>query len=444
MTQSELQYDPSTRELSWQDAEEKALVPTQEGLLDTNWDLGWWQQHLQPRQVGRNETVEACVRVFSQTVSMCPITHFQDNPDGEAVRQYGSWVERVLNNPNPYTTRSLFFNNLIRSLYFYGNGYAVATRDGNGAISNLYLVDPRNMQGMIDPETGEPFYWFSPRFASRFNPDTDTVYLPRDVLNVRINIDIDEPLKGLTPIHANAKSIAANNAITAHQAHFFNNMSRPSGLLSTPDPLDLEQLTQLRKAFNDATSGVNSGQVPILAHGLKWDSMSLTSQDAQMVEAFNMSVRTISGVFGVPLAMINDMSAATFTNAEAMNSWFLSSSLGFLLDHIELELNRLFSLDFGQRTNFDVVALLRTDSKTQMETLKTGVTGGIMSTNEARKSLKLAPVEFGDEPRVQQQMVPLSAYDQMPEPAPAPALEEPAPVEASVADLLTKGFADAG
>ena len=168
--------------------------------------------------------------------------------------------------------------------------------------------------------------------------------------------------------------------------------------------------------------------------------MSLSSQDAQMVEAFNMSVRTISGVFGVPLAMINDMSAATFQNAEAMNSWFLSSALGFLLDHIELELNRLFGLRFAERTNFDVVALLRTDGKTQMETLKTGVTGGILASNEARRILKLAPVEHGDEPRVQQQMVPLSAYNEVVEPAPAEDVLEP--VEADITELLTKGFDD--
>jgi len=440
MPQNELVHDKNTNLLNWEESQEKSWVSTQEGLMDTSWDWGWWQQNRQPLQGGCNETVEACVSVLSETVSMCPINHLTDQDNSAATRNTGSWVERVLKNPNPYTTRSLFFNNLIRSIYFHGNGYAYCTRDNRGAINALYLLDPRHVNPVVDPETGEAFYWVSPNFGNGFNADTDLIYMPKDMLNIRTVCKPGEPLKGMTPIAHAVNSIKANSSILANQANFFSNNSRASGILSTDDKLTADQMTQLRQAFEAASTGVNAGKVPILGNGLKWDSLSLTSQDAQMVEAFSMSVRVISSLFRVPLAMINDMTASTFSNAEVMNQWFLSSRLGFLLDHIELELNRLFELPFNQRTNFDVHALLRTDRKTQMETLKTGVTGGILASNEARKELKLPPVEFGDEPRVQQQMVPLSAYEQqsMPEPVPEPV------VEASVTELLTKGFSDAG
>jgi len=420
---------------------EKRWVDTDQGFMDTNWDWGWWQQDLQPRRGGLNDTVEACVSALSQTVAMCPVHQFEMADDGEAVRRTGSNAEQVLLRPNEYTSRSQFFNSIIRSMYFSGDGYAVATRNNNGAINALYVMDPRNMNPVLDPESGELFYWASPNISNGYNPETDTIYMSRDVLHIRINVDPKNPLKGCTPITAAANSIAASSAITAHQAAFFNNMQRPSGVMSTPDKLTLEQMNQLSAAFAEKSKEQGSGRVPILGNGLTWQPMSLTSQDAQMVEAFGMTVQSISSVFRVPLPLINSMQGSTFNNAESMMSWFLASGLGFLLEHIELELDHLFGLSFKGHLNFETKALLRSDWKSQIETLSAGVLGGIYSPNEARAKIKLGPVEDGDEPRVQQQVVPLSAWDQStPEPVPP----VPDDVDAALSAGITKGLSNVG
>jgi phage portal protein BeeE len=166
----------------------------------------------------------------------------------------------------------------------------------------------------------------------------------------------------------------------------------------------------------------------------------LSSQDAQLVEAFGMTVESISRAFRVPLPLVNSLSGSTYSNAESMMNWFLSSGLGFLLEHIELELNKLFDLPFRQRLNFNTKALLRSDWKTQIETLGEGVLKGIYSPNEARAMLGYGAVKDGDEPRVQQQVVPLSAWDEttaIAEPAPEP---EPEP---DVQAAFTKGWESA-
>ena len=423
-------------------SKKKNYVPTDEGWLNTSWDQGFWQQNRQPLSLSNtNETVEACVSTLSQTVSMCPVQHLSEEDNGEDRRLNGSLPERVLLNPNPNTTRSEFFNNLIRSVYFNGNGYALATRDGNGSIKALYLLDPKNVTAVQDPETGEIYYWVSPTSTGKYNPETDMIHPSRNILHIKINIDPQQPLKGISPLMAAANSIQASNAITGHQAHFFTNQSRPSGVLSTDQQLNREQMLQLRDAVAKQTQGADSGKVPILGNGLKWESMSLSSQDAQLVEAFGMTVGSISRVFRVPLAMINDMQNSTFSNAEAMMNWFLSSGLGFLLEHIELELNKLFGLPFKERLNFNTKALLRSDWKTQVETLGEGVLKGIYSPNEARAMVGLGAVEDGDEPRVQQQVVPLTAWSAQPAPAPKP---EPQPEPDMIQAALLKGFASYG
>jgi HK97 family phage portal protein len=306
-------------------------------------------------------------------------------------------------------------------------------------------LNPRNVNPVQDPETGDIYYWASPTYGGQYNPDTDQIFPARDILHLRINVDPNQPLKGTSPIMAAAASIAASNAITGHQAAFFKKMARPSGILSTPEKLNREQMIQLREAVERRTTGKDSGGIPILGNGLKWESMSLSSQDAQLVEAFGMTVGSISRVFRVPLAMINDMTNSTFSNAEQAFSWFLSSGLGFLLEHIELELSKLFGLPFNERVNFETKALLRSDWATRMSALGEGVIKGVYSPNEARRMEGLPEVRDGDEPRVQQQVVPLSAWNQEP---PAPEAPVEAPVEESkVIDInaaLTRGMNSCG
>ena len=52
--------------------------------------------------------------------------------------------------------------------------------------------------------------------------------------------------------------------------------------------------------------------------------------------------------------------------------------------------------------------------KDRIESLARGVQGGIFAPNEARNSEGLESVAFGDEPRVQQQVVPLSQVGKIP------------------------------
>ena len=138
-----------------------------------------------------------------------------------------------------------------------------------------------------------------------------------------------------------------------------------------------------------------------------------------MVEAFQMTVSNIAKVFRVPPAVIGDLTGATFNNSATMMQWFLASGLGYLLKHVENDLNNLFGLPFNQSLDFDTRELLRSDFNAQIQTLGEGVLKGIYSPNEARAVLGMGPVEAGEEPRVQQQVVPLSAWDQEP-PAPEP------------------------
>jgi hypothetical protein len=69
------------------------------------------------------------------------------------------------------------------------------------------------------------------------------------------------------------------------------------------------------------------------------------------------------------------------------------------------------------------------------------VQGGVLSPNEARYQEDLDSVPYGDEPRVQQQVIPLSAVAEMPAAPPAPpAADTLAEVKQRDLDALSEGF----
>ena len=202
-------------------------------------------------------------------------------------------------------------------------------------------------------------------------------------------------------------------------------MSRPSGVISTDQVLNREQMTSLREAWKNQSQGLNKGQIPILHAGMKFQPLAISSQDAQLIQAQRLSIEEIARVYGVPLPVIGDLSHATLNNVEQLISMWLSISLGALLENLERSLERLFEMGVNDRVNIDETALLRTDLEARINALTKAVQGGLYTPNEARKKEGLHAVDHGDKPYLQQQMVELG-YTPEPVPQPQPKEEQPA------------------
>ncbi len=420
----------------------QSWVWTDQGMMDKSWSIGWWQEDKRPRHYGHNATVEACVLAYAHAMAMCPIHVIEDQDNGEEKKITGTNTERVLNNPNPYQTRLLFMVDMVRSVFYEGNAYAVATRDDRNTISRLDLMNPRNTRGILEPESQFIFYYANPKMNTpNFDvmSDESRVFMSRDVAHLRVQTGNDN-LVGVSPLQYALNSSQANSAIVGHQGAFFTNQTRPSGIISTDQVLTPEQMAQLQERWDQKSKGINSGGVPILSGGLKFQPMSLSSEDAQLVESYKLTVADISRVFRVPLPLINDMTGATYNNTAMLMSHFLSYGLGFMMALVEAELSKLFGLsERNRRLKFDVSVLLRMDMESKAKAYGQLVNDKIMSLDEARKPFGLAPVQggYGALPIVQMQDVPIDHWDNLNEqPEPTPTADD---IERSILQAMGGG-----
>jgi HK97 family phage portal protein len=386
--------------------------------------MNWWQMGFSPTALStQSAMVEACVSAYSQTISMCPGDHWRLKSNGGRERVTSSALYRILRRPNEYSSMADFMLNAVRSLYMDGNAYALALRNDRFEVIELHLMDPRQSSPQI-AETGDIFYNLAGNDVidaqlTQKQAPKKLVVPARDVLHLRLHATERKrpfPLKGESPLTAALMDLAAGNAITQQQIQFYSNQARPSAVLSTDQVLRPEQVEQLRSMWNEQAKGLEpgcgAGGTPILTAGLKVVPWSTSGKDMQLAEFAKLSEEKIALAFRVPLQILG-IGGTPYASTELLLQSWLAGSLGFALNTIEESFGLLFGLKGmpDEYLEFSTSALLRSAAQQRIETLVRGVQGGVYSPDEAREmeGLPAVPGGFGKEPRVQAQVVPLSA-----------------------------------
>jgi len=413
-------------------------LPISGGALPADSPWNYWQLGYPAGgfSMGRGSAiVTACVAAYAQTVAMCPGTHWRKLPDNGRERVANSALSRILKRPNSYQSISDFLLNLTTGLYTDGNAYALALRNNRYEISELHLMNSAQSLPRI-ASTGDIFYGLAgnPIIQAQMGGELLAAVPARDVLHIKLNTMPQNPLRGEAPLTAAMLDVAASNTIVSQALAYSKNQGRPSGIISTEMNLTEAQVRELRERWNQQTQGTNVGGTPILTSGLKWESTVENSRDAQLAELLQLSDQRIATVYRVPLALLSLATGqAPQGSVENLMTFWVASGLGFALNHIEEAIGRFFGLDGlpDEYLELDTDALLRSNMRDRIEALARAVQGGIYSPNEARAREDLSAAEDGDEPRVQQQVVPLSfgAKPPAPPPAPTPPTDTPPPTD---------------
>jgi len=379
-------------------------------------DLNYWQEGYTGEGSPVTAAVEAAVSAYAQTAAMLPAKVWKTLPNGGRQELPQTPLAKILRQPNSYQTRSDFVLNQVRALLLRGNCYALAETDANDVPIALHPLYPTNAMPYINPESGDVFYSIAPTDMTPADAvkgwplDMQRMVPARYVWHCKL-ATTKSPLIGETPLQAAYPSMAAQGSITAQQATFFRNMSRPSGTLNTDMVLNAAQANELRARWAEHSAGIALGGVPVLSSGLKWQALSMSSADAQLIDYYKLSTADIARVLRIPLPLIGEDSQS-FGTTEVLMQFWIASGLGFLLDHIENSLGMFFDLSANEYVELDTDALLRSNFKERIEGIVRGVQGGVLTPNEGRAREGLPAVEAGDEPRMQQQVVPLTYWDE--------------------------------
>lgn len=347
-------------------------------------------------------TYFACLKMLSEAVAKLPLTLQRVSADGG--------VEEVVNDPlytavklrpNPFMTPSAFWEAMENSRNHYGNAYSQIRYTERSvelyplASDRMRVCVPDNMRlpyvrdicyEYSAPETGE---------LIRFRSDEILHFKSSMTFSGLFGISVRDKLR--LSLDGAKESQKVLNEL------YKNNMAGRAVVQFSPTQ-EMKEGYQERyvKQLDDFAHGrkkTGSTFIPI-PYGTSVTPLNLRLADEQFLELRKYTALQIASAFGIKPNQLNDYEKASYANSEAQQLAFYVETMLSILKQYEEELNyKLLSssqIAQGYRFKFNVAAVLRGDTKAQVESLCQGIAGGLYTPNEARRMLDLPSKEGGE------------------------------------------------
>lgn len=358
--------------------------------------------------------VYACTNVRAKTIAMFPINIFR-REEKKKIKVDGIELQKILTRkPNEVHDSYRFYEYLIRSFILQGNGYAYIERTKTTRrITRLIPLHPEYVKPKRR-ENGDLIY------ELRIPGRELQIFLSENIFHFANHSDGDG-ITGQSAFKIAMDPFLYAQALEQSQTSIFKNGQRPDGVLEFEGRFPTDEAEQtFREKWKEFHGGANNrGQVAILQAGMKYNPISMTNEDAQVVEQLRYSVENIARVMDVPPYRIQDFSNATYNNIEHASLAWARESL--LPDIIRLEraleeqiLKPMLGDDYYVK--FDMDVLLRGDLESRSTYFKNMIFSSVLSPDEVRDEEGFNPREdpFGNDVLIPQNMIPASRLAEQP------------------------------
>ena len=335
------------------------------------------------------------VKVLSEGIAQMPVRVLSEDYDGDNVRRTiarDHWAHKLLaKQPNDFQTSFEFREYVITAALLDRGFLGIKNTLSNGKVTEILPLPMGTWS--IDRKTASWENYFRVSYAN----GTTGHFLPSQVVYLRgPSLDGWRALPGLG---AARQAIGLSMALEKQQARLMGNGGKPSGVLSFAETLKPEQRDNLRKLWQERFGPNGEGGVAILDGAAKFESMTMTSVDAQHLETRQFQIEEVARVLRVhPIMLMHANATTTFASAEQHFRNHVVHSLGPWMRRFEEVFNRdILGNRADMRVDLDERALLRGDFKDQAEyytkALGAGGQPGWMTPNEIRAERDMNPVD---------------------------------------------------
>lgn len=358
--------------------------------------------------------VFACITLIASDIAKLRMKLVERDASGIWTEVESPSYSPVLRKPNDWQTRIQFWEQYFISKLTTGNAYVLKQRDNSGRVVKLYVLDPRRVTPLV-ADDGSVFYQL--QCDALASVEHDITIPAREIIHDRFNC-LFHPLVGVSPIFANGIAATQGLRIQNNSAQFFGNQSQPGGILTAPGEIADETAARLKEYWETNFTGEKAGKVAVLGDDLKYQQLTISAHDSQLIEQLKWTAEVVCSTFHVPPYKIGVGAMPSYNNIQSLNVEYYSQCLQSHIEAAELCTDEGLGIGVGTPvsgnggpktygTEFDIDGLLRMDSVTQMEVLDKSK--GIMTPNEQRKKIDLKPKKGGDSPMLQQQNFSLEA-----------------------------------
>lgn len=335
----------------------------------------------------RLSAVYAAVNQISNSCALLPIMVYK-YVDGRKVESNHNLVRILNRKPNGIMTHYNFFKMMLESVMLRGEAFAYIERDERLRVKALHYIDADNVT--VVKKGNELKYIISGQPAA-----IDAV----NMIHLYQHIDVNT-MRGISVVRYASLTLGNASDAEKHSSNFFKSGANLSGIIKASATLTNEQKKQIRESWSTAFSGNhNDVSVAILPQGLDYQPISVSPEDAQLLDSRKYEVVEIARFFNISPVKLFDLTNSSYNSLEHTQLSYMQDTIYPYIQMMVDEFNtKLFTPSEQERyeIEFNFAQLLETDKTSQASYFKTLLVNGIMSLNEVRERLDLPKVENGD------------------------------------------------
>jgi HK97 family phage portal protein len=354
-----------------------------------------------PLGTAGNSAVFACLQVIATAIGEPELRVYRTTPAGRVVVP-SSPLGDLLARPNPVFALDTLLAYVSACLHVEGNAYWRKLRSGDpetGNVVALWPISPTRIGPWTDPHSSDFITAYRYFYAPGRYQDIPTA----NIVHFRYGVEDRDHRVGTAPLKRLAREVSSDEQATRYADRLLANLAI-NGLTLTFDkeapPIDQATADELKARISAAYGGDNAGSTAVLSPGATLTALGFSPEQMDLKVLHRVPEERISAVLGVP-AIVAGLGAgldrSTYANfSEARESFTETKLLPLwksLAADLTIQLVPDFTSDRSTVLAFDTseVRALATDQNAEAEKLKTLVEAGIISTDEARAEIGLAP-----------------------------------------------------
>lgn len=348
--------------------------------------------------------VFAVVEKIASLIARLGVRVWDTAPEsGDKLDRKGPYA-RLMKDPCFTVPPRRFYGWISRTYEIYGEAFLLKSRGPNGKIESFIPMHPA-MTNVRRAESGILHY----QFMSQPN-----IWFPESEIVPFISYNPNTTMRGLSRLEPLRTTMMSETASTKASLNWWDNMGRPSFVLSTPKRLGIKGRANLRAGVKSSVGGLdNAGGILVLEDEVTATRMQLDAEEMQYIQTRKLDRGTVCTVYDINpehIQIIDQLNSAR--GSTDISGEVYKTSIDFRLKDIEDVFNYHVASEFnGEREmRFNVSQQLRGDVETLAPAAVQLVQSGIAKPAEVREWFDFDDAgKLADELYANQALQPLGA-----------------------------------
>jgi HK97 family phage portal protein len=321
-------------------------------------------------------TVWACVSLRANIIASLPFFAYKVISGEKTLARTSRLYAILSDSPNSRMTPYEFWRAMMLNYDLRGNAYARIDRDDAGEAISLWPMPAEQVElKVLDNGSLVYSYMIGGNIA---------ILAPENVFHMK---NLGNGTTGLAKLdYMRATMDEAAKAQTV-ASKVFSNGGKPSGILMLDRVLNPDQRDAVTKNFLGMTEG-SASRLHLLEANMKYEQLSLSPVEQQLMESRKFSVEEICRWFDVPAVLVNHEGLVKYGNNDVVEDIFYKQVIMPLVENIE-QAWRKRVMSPRQRASMacemSMDALLRGSSAKRAEINAKNVQNGLKSRAEIRQ-----------------------------------------------------------